>query len=68
MSTVDERPNSLSLSFVEGLYADYLREPESVSPDWRHYFDRAVARQRQWGGARRCRVSSDVRTEAAAGH
>ncbi|MGA7415048.1 MAG: hypothetical protein WBW33_31550, partial [Bryobacteraceae bacterium] len=39
MSTVDDRSSSLSLSFVEGLYADYLREPESVSPDWRHYFD-----------------------------
>ncbi len=39
MSTVEQRPNSLSLSFVEGLYADYLRDAESVSPDWRHYFD-----------------------------
>jgi 2-oxoglutarate dehydrogenase E1 component len=39
MSTVEQRPNSLSLSFVEGLYADYLRDAESVSPDWRHYFE-----------------------------
>ncbi len=39
MSTVDERPNTLSLEFVEALYADYLRDAESVSPDWRHYFD-----------------------------
>src|ERR1700730_4603904 len=39
MSTVEPRPNSLSLSFVEGLYADYLRDAESVSPDWRHYFE-----------------------------
>src|SRR4029079_1232491 len=31
--------DSLSLSFVEGLYADYLRDPESVSPDWRSYFE-----------------------------
>src|SRR5215472_5068839 len=39
MSTAEERPSSLSLSFVEGLYADYLSERESVSPDWRRYFD-----------------------------
>jgi 2-oxoglutarate dehydrogenase E1 component len=32
-------PNSVSLSFVEALYADYLRSPESVPPDWRRYFD-----------------------------
>ena len=31
-------PNSVSLEFVEALYADYLRDPESVPPDWRQYF------------------------------
>ena len=31
-------PNSVSLGFVEALYVDYLRDPESVPPDWRHYF------------------------------
>ncbi|MEX2141275.1 MAG: 2-oxoglutarate dehydrogenase E1 component [Pirellulales bacterium] len=31
--------DTLSLSFVEGLYADYLSDPESVSPDWRNYFE-----------------------------
>src|SRR5438034_10793977 len=31
-------PNSVSLAFVEALYVDYLRDPESVSPDWRQYF------------------------------
>src|SRR4051812_8746392 len=31
-------PNSVGLDFVEGLYADYLRDPQSVSPDWREYF------------------------------
>jgi len=30
---------SLSLEFVEGLLADYLRDRNSVSPDWRRYFD-----------------------------
>src|SRR5262245_29080269 len=30
---------SLSLEFVEGLLSDYLRDRNSVSPDWRRYFD-----------------------------
>ena len=30
--------DSLSLSFVEGLYADYLRDPESVSPELAQLF------------------------------
>ncbi|HEX3724906.1 MAG TPA: thiamine pyrophosphate-dependent enzyme, partial [Pirellulales bacterium] len=33
-------PNSLSLGFVEALYAQYVRNPASVSADWRHYFRR----------------------------
>jgi 2-oxoglutarate dehydrogenase E1 component len=32
-------PSSLSLPFVEGLYADYLRDPRSVSEDWQRYFE-----------------------------
>src|SRR5437762_13000979 len=31
-------PNSVSLEFIEALYADYLRDADSVSPDWRQYF------------------------------
>ena len=31
-------PNSLSLGFLEQLYASYLRDPTSVSADWRRYF------------------------------
>jgi len=31
-------PNSVSLEFVEALYADFLRDPDSVPPDWRNYF------------------------------
>ena len=38
MNDVDQ-PNSLSLSFEEALYANYLRDPDSVSPDWCQYFD-----------------------------
>ncbi len=32
----------MSLAFVEGLYADYLKNPASVSPDWRKYFEAHV--------------------------
>src|SRR5437016_7225593 len=32
-------PNSLGLEFVESLYQDYLREPQSVPSDWRRYFE-----------------------------
>ena len=39
MSEIEQGLNSLSVSFVETLYANYLRDAESVSPDWRHYFD-----------------------------
>ena len=39
MNDVDQPMNSLSLSFEEALYANYLRDPDSVSPDWRQYFD-----------------------------
>src|SRR5689334_13562093 len=30
--------DSVSLEFVEALYADFLRDPESVPPDWQNYF------------------------------
>jgi 2-oxoglutarate dehydrogenase E1 component len=31
-------PSSLNLGFIEELYARYLRDPASVSADWRRYF------------------------------
>jgi 2-oxoglutarate dehydrogenase E1 component len=31
-------PGVVNLAFVEGLYEDYLRDPNSVSADWRRYF------------------------------
>ena len=31
--------SSLSLAFVEGLYADYCRDPNSVPAAWRTHFD-----------------------------
>ena len=39
MQDTDRWPNSLSLEFVEQLYADFLRDPGSVPPDWRTYFE-----------------------------
>jgi 2-oxoglutarate dehydrogenase E1 component len=30
--------STMSLAFVEGLYADYLKDPASVPEDWRLYF------------------------------
>ena len=32
-------PSTLSLLFAEGLYTDYLRDPNAVPPDWHAYFD-----------------------------
>jgi len=40
---MDHIPNTMSLAFVEGLYADYLRDPGSVPLDWRTYFDQLAA-------------------------
>jgi 2-oxoglutarate dehydrogenase E1 component len=31
-------PGVANLAFVEGLYEDYLRDPDSVPADWRQYF------------------------------
>jgi len=31
--------NSFSLDYIDDLYAQYIRDPESVSPDWRKYFE-----------------------------
>jgi len=36
----DPEINSLNLGFIEDLYTSYLRDPSSVSADWRRYFRR----------------------------
>ena len=36
--SVESLPGSLSLGFVESLYASYQRDPASVSLQWRRYF------------------------------
>ena len=33
-----ELPNSSNLDFIEIIYADYERDPNSVPPDWKRYF------------------------------
>lgn len=35
-------PNNLSLEFVEQLYADFLKDPASVPPDWRRRFEESA--------------------------
>ena len=42
MATVENLPNPSNLAFVEGLYEDYIKDPQSVSPEWRSYFEREV--------------------------
>ena len=46
MSRTTSSPNSLSLAFVEGLYADFLDDPSSVDPEWRSYFEALSAASR----------------------
>ncbi len=38
MAEPEHLPGCLSLDFVEDLYANFLANPESVSPEWREYF------------------------------
>ena len=42
MSRVEEEgelDSLISLSFIEGLYEEYVRDPDSIPADWRTYFD-----------------------------
>src|SRR5215469_13939995 len=38
MSQPIQPPDSLNLPFIEDLFAEYLRDPNSVSADWQDYF------------------------------
>jgi len=38
VNEVVSQPGSINLAFLEDLYADYLRDPASVSADWQEYF------------------------------
>ena len=39
-----------SLTYVESLYLDYLKDPDSVSPEWQDYFLQIVESQTRAGG------------------
>ena len=39
MSDGKQNPNILSLPFVEALYAEFLRDPTGLPPEWRRYFE-----------------------------
>ena len=39
MDNPDQTPDCQSLAFMEGLYEDYLMDPQTVSESWRSYFD-----------------------------
>ena len=49
MNEVEPPINSLSLSFEEALYANYLRDPDSVVARLAAVFRRIVARRRMAG-------------------
>ena len=38
MTNGSKTPSHLSLAYVEGMYADYLRDPSSATPAWQSYF------------------------------
>lgn len=43
MNPAEEIFECQSATFIEGLLADYVREPASVDPEWRQYFQRLTA-------------------------
>jgi 2-oxoglutarate dehydrogenase E1 component len=43
MSNQVNLPSSLNLPFVEELYDSYLANPQSVSAEWRHYFQQITS-------------------------
>ena len=54
MESSTEQFHSSSLGFIEELYAEFLRDPHSVDPEWQRYFgdmerDQAAARNFQIG-------------------
>jgi len=45
-------PNSLSVEYLDRLYAEYLEHPDRVASDWHRYFERLTAGVTC--GSRRC--------------
>src|SRR5262249_21107744 len=54
MSEAQRLPNTVNLAFVEGLYLNYLKNPLSVPPEWRAYFDQLSKSDRDNGSPRLC--------------
>src|SRR5262249_55744969 len=52
MSEAQRLPNTVNLAFVEGLYLNYLKNPLSVPPEWRAYFDQLSKSDRDNGSPR----------------
>ncbi len=48
--------NSLSLGFIEALYADYLSDPSSVSADWRRRYFKQLSNGSHNGASARLRA------------
>src|SRR5437660_2246875 len=44
---VPSLPGITNLAYVEGLYEDYLRDQQSVPPDWQRYFSQQANGERQ---------------------
>ncbi len=42
MAVVENLPNPSNLAFVEGVYEDYLKDPQSVTAEWRSYFEKEM--------------------------
>jgi 2-oxoglutarate dehydrogenase E1 component len=51
-------PSSLNLPFIEGLYSNYVKDPGSVMPEWRQYFE---AMEKGDGAAKASRVGPSFR-------
>ena len=39
MNQSSDIPSSGNLPFVEQLYAEFARDPASIAPEWRRYFE-----------------------------
>jgi 2-oxoglutarate dehydrogenase E1 component len=63
MNQMPETPDSWNLPFVERLYADFARDPASVAPEWRRYFEQVKNGER--AEAPRLAPSLQTRKETA---
>ena len=44
-------PHSMSLDYIERIYADYLENPAELSGEWREYFDQIEVNDSAVSGA-----------------